>query len=147
MPSLQETLTGPVDLAVIHFQGSQFNGDVAPALLQLHDEGIVRIIDCSLVQKEADGSVSVLEVADPEIADAFARVTDSQLDLLSDQDLERISEGLDAGSSALILVWENTWTRRLATAVRESKGELVELMRIPHEYVQVALAALDEVQV
>lgn len=144
MPSLQETLTGPVDLAVIHFEGSEFNGDIAPAIIELHDEGIVRIIDCSLVQKEDDGSISVLEVADVEIADAFARVTDSQLDLLSDQDLERVAEGLSPGSSALIIVWENTWTRRLANAVRESKGELVELMRIPHEYVQDALAALDE---
>ena len=144
MPKLQETLTGPVDLAVIHFEGSQFNGDVAPAILQLHDEGIVRIIDCSLVQKEVDGSTSVLEVADAEIADAFARITDSQLDLLSEEDLQRISDGLDPGSSALIIVWENAWTRRLATAVRESQGELVELMRIPYDYVQAALAALDE---
>jgi hypothetical protein len=144
MPSLHETLTGPVDLAVIHFEGSQFNGDIAPALIELHDEGIVRIIDCTLVRKEADGSTSVLEVADAEVADAFARITDSQLDLLSDEDLQRISDGLDANSSALIIVWENTWTRRLATAVRESRGELVELMRIPREYVQAALAALDE---
>ena len=144
MPSLQETLIGPVDLAVIHFEGNKFNGDVAPALLELHDEGIVRIIDCTLVLKEDDGSMSVLEVADPEIADAFARVTDSQLDLLSDEDLEWISQGLDPGSSALVIVWENVWTRRLATAVRESKGDLVELMRIPREYVQAALAALDE---
>ena len=89
----------------------------------------------------------MLEVADVEIADAFACVTDSQLDLLSDQDLQRISDGLDPGSSALIIVWENTWTRRLATALRESQGELVELMRIPHDYVQAALAALDGEQV
>ena len=36
-------MTGPVDLAVIHFKDSQFNGDIAPALLELHDEGIVHI--------------------------------------------------------------------------------------------------------
>src|SRR4051794_17085531 len=147
MPTLQETLTGPVDLAVIHFEGSEFNGDIAPAILALHDEGIVRIIDCSLVRKELDGSTSVLEVADAEVAGAFARITDSQLDLLSEEDLERISDKLSPGSSALIIVWENSWTRRLATAVRESQGEVVELMRIPHEYVQAALAALDEEQV
>ena len=146
MPSLQETLTGPVDLAVIHFEGSHFNGDIAPALLELHDEGIVRIIDCTLVRKETDGSMSVLAIADPEISDAFERVTDSQLDLLSDTDLERFSEDLHPCSSALVVVWENTWTRRLANAVRESKGELVELMRIPHDYVQAARKALDEEQ-
>ena len=144
MTTLQETLTGPVDLAVIHFQGSEFNGDVAPAILELHDEGIVRIIDCSLVMKDADGTVEVLEVADKRDRGRL-RARHRQPARPAQRQRPRADlRGAVPGSSALVIVWENTWTRRLATAVRESQGELVELMRIPHEYVQAALAALDE---
>ena len=43
---------GPVDVAVILFEGNKFNGDVAPALSDLNDSGTVRIIDLAFVRKD-----------------------------------------------------------------------------------------------
>lgn len=74
---------GPVDVASFVFPGNQFNGDVAPALVELHDSGIVRIIDLAFVVKDADGNTESIEVEDAEVADAFARISNGQLDLLS----------------------------------------------------------------
>jgi hypothetical protein len=145
MPAgLQADSIGPVDVAVIAFDGNQFNGDVAPALAALHDSGTVRVIDLAFVRKEADGTTSFIEVGDADVAAAFERVNNTQFDLLSDEDLTEIADGLQPSSSAMVIVWENSWLARFATAVRESNGSVLALERIPRENVLRAVAALDE---
>lgn len=139
----QDDTIGPVDVAVLYFEGSKFNGEVAPALLELQESGIVRIIDIALIVKDFDGLATFVELEDADIAEAFDMV-DQSLDLLSEEDLAGLAEGLDPGSSAIIVVWENTWAGRLAAAVRGSNGRLVALERIPHDVVLNALAALDQ---
>jgi hypothetical protein len=90
---------GPVDVAVILFEGNKFSGDVAPALAELNDSGTVRIIDFAFVRKETDGSASVVEAGDAEVAEQFDFHA-TQFDLLSEEDLIGIADGLEAGSSA-----------------------------------------------
>jgi hypothetical protein len=126
------------------FVGNQFNGDVAPALQELNQSGVVHIVDLAFVLKDEDGTVSSLEVEDAELADVFSSVYGDQFDLLSDEDLALIGEKLDANSSALVVVWENSWAARLAAAFRDSHGTLLEQERIPRETVLRAVAALDE---
>ena len=135
---------GPVDVAVIRFAGNEFSGDVAPALAELSDSGTVRIIDLAFVRKDADGSTTVIEATDAEIADTVQRVIGRQFDLLSEEDLDDVADTLEAGSSALVLVWENSWAARFAAAVRQSRGEVLAMQRIPRETVLTAIAALEE---
>ncbi|WP_435198695.1 DUF6325 family protein [Janibacter sp. GS2] len=135
---------GPVDVAVIHFEGNEFNGEVAPALADIHTSGAVRIIDLAFVRKDSAGSVAILEMGDSEVAEAFDQVEGSRFDLLSDADLEGVATGLEPDASALVVVWENSWAARLASAVRGSNGRLEALERIPRETVLRAVAALDE---
>src|SRR5215469_18973026 len=83
---------GPVDVAVIEFDGSDVNSEVASALASLQDSGTVRIIDVAFVSTSADGSVSIMELADDSAAgdgpaDDFHEITDSPVDLLSESDL------------------------------------------------------------
>ncbi|MGV8966920.1 MAG: DUF6325 family protein [Cellulomonas sp.] len=145
MPTrLRADSIGPVDVALIVFEKSEFNGEIAPALAELHDNGTVNVIDLAFVRKEDDGTTSIIEVADADIAADFGRVYDSQFDLLNDDDLKELSSGLEPGSSAMVVVWENAWLARLASAVRSSKGQVAVVERIPHESVQRAIAALDE---
>jgi uncharacterized membrane protein len=142
--ALQADSVGPVDVAVIGFEGNQFNGDVAPALSELNRSGTIRIIDLALVRKDADGTTSVIEAADDEVADALDSVYKNQFDLLSEDDLAKIAGGLQPSSSALVVVWENSWAARLAAAVRDSRSRVVTQERIPRETVVRAIAALDE---
>jgi uncharacterized membrane protein len=145
MPTrLKADSIGPVDVALIVFEKNEFNGEIAPALADLHDNGTVRVIDLAFVRKESDGTTSVLEVSDADIAADFERVYDTQFDLLNDDDLAELSSGLEPGSSAMVVVWENAWLARLASAVRESQGQVAVLERIPRESVLRAIAALDE---
>lgn len=142
--TLNPEAIGPVDVAVIRFEGNEFNGDVAPALAELHDNGTVHIIDLAFVRKEMDGTTSFLELEDSDVSDAFKSIYGDQFDLLSDEDLDAMADALDAGSSALVVVWENSWAARLTTAIRGSHGSLVAQERIPRENVVRAIAALDE---
>jgi len=145
MPAtLRADSIGPVDVAVILFDGNKFNGDVAPALADLNDSGTVRIIDLALVRKGADGTATVIEANDADVADTFEGVSETQFDLLSEEDLAEIADGLEADSSALVVVWENTWAARFAAAVRGSRGRVITQERIPRETVLRAIAALDE---
>jgi uncharacterized membrane protein len=135
---------GPVDIGLIVFDGNKFNGEVAPALADLHDSGVVRIIDLAFVVKDDDGSTAFVEIEDAGLAEAYERVNSEHFDLLSDEDLSGMASALEPGSSALVIVWENTWAARLSAAIRNSNGALIAQERIPRENVVRAIAALAE---
>jgi hypothetical protein len=135
---------GPVDIALVVFEGNNFNGDVAPALAELNDSGTVHIIDLAFVSKDADGNTTVIEVEDADVADAFAGLTGERLDLLNDEDLDIMAADLDPNTSALIVVWENSWMARVGAAVRDSGGYLAGMTRIPADVVAAAIQALAE---
>ncbi|MEV1026024.1 DUF6325 family protein [Streptomyces sp. NPDC050264] len=140
---LNADTVGPVDVAVVAFQGSLVNGNIVPALQELQQNGTVHILDLTFIRKDVDGSTVVVELSDTEVAEAFHHVADVQFDLLSDTDLRAVSDDLAPGSSAMIVVWENTWAARLSAALRDSKGEIMMLERIPRKAVLAAIAALD----
>lgn len=142
--TLQSEKIGPVDVAVIAFEGDEFNGAVAPALTDLQANGTVQVIDLAFVRKDANGVISIIELADERICDEFDRVMESQFDLLSEADLTDIASGLEPSSSAMVIVWENSWAARFASAIAECQGRVAMLERIPRENVQRALAALDD---
>ncbi|MER7171555.1 DUF6325 family protein [Streptomyces mesophilus] len=144
MPSgLNADTIGPVDVAVIAFEGNKFSGDVVPALRELQQAGTVRVLDLSFIHKDTDGSVEIVELGDEEVAETFQHVTEAQFDLFSDEDLQAIADGLPTQSSALVVAWENTWAARLGAAIRGSQGELRLLERIDRDTVVAAVAALD----
>ena len=144
--TLQSEKIGPVDVAVIAFEGDEFDAAVAPALTDLQASGTVQVIDLAFVRKDASGTISIIELADERVADAFDRVMESQYDLLSEADLTDIASALEPSSAAMVVVWENSWATRFASAVAESRGRVAMLERIPRENVQRALAALDVTQ-
>ena len=55
---------GPVDYLVVEFPEARVPSEVLSRLIDLVDQGIVRILDLAFVRKEADGSLTGLEVAD-----------------------------------------------------------------------------------
>lgn len=132
----------PVEIAVIEFPGSRFDGEIIPALAELVDDRVVTIIDLCLVTKEADGSVMALEISDlsDEDAAAFEQLDGEVTGLLSAEDIEQVGATLSLGSSAVLVVWENTWAGRLTEAVLGAGGRLVAHDRLDAETVRTALA-------
>ena len=133
---------GPVDYIVVEFPGSKFNGAIAPALADLVAAGTIRVLDLLVLKKNEDGSVEPFELSDlgdDELGDFRAFETELAM-LLSEDDVMNIAAALEPGSSAAVLVWENTWAAPFASAVRKSGGQLVASGRIP---IQAILAAIE----
>jgi hypothetical protein len=131
---------GPVDWLVVEFPGSDFKGEIGPALNDLVDKGLVRVLDLLLLKKDADGSMEAYELGDlgeGEIGELRAYEAELAM-LLSEDDVEAVAEALEPGSTAACLVYENTWAAPFASAMRRAGGELIADGRIP---VQALLAA------
>src|SRR6476469_10847074 len=132
---------GPIAYILVEWPGRQPNGEVAPHLVDLVDRGLIRILDLAFVTKDEDGTVAGIELAD--LGDGAAELEvfeGASSGLLTDDDLTEAAAALEPGTSAALLVFENTWAAPFATAVRRSGGQLVASGRIP---VQAVLAALD----
>lgn len=135
---------GPVDYLIVEWPGRQPNGEAAPHLIDLVDRGLIRILDLTFIAKAEDGSVVRLEIADlgDEVA-AFAEFDGASSGLLSDGDASEAAGALEPGTSAALLVYENTWAAPFASAVRNSGGELVASGRIPAQDLIDALDAAE----
>ena len=44
---------GPVEYVVIAFSGNRFKGEIVPAVAELVDNGLVRILDVAFIKKDA----------------------------------------------------------------------------------------------
>ena len=140
-----EVELGPVDYLVVEFPGNKLTGEGLNRLVDLVDRGIIRILDLAFVRKEVDGSVVAFEISD------FDR--DGQLDLavfegassglLGEDDFAEAGAVIEAGSSAGIIVFENTWAAPFVGALRRSGAEVVASGRIP---VEDLLGALEGVE-
>jgi hypothetical protein len=58
---------------VIGFPGNKFSGRIAPAVLDLVDDGTIRVIDLLFVSKDADGVVTTLAASDVDAQTAAAK--------------------------------------------------------------------------
>lgn len=134
---------GPVDWIVVEFPGSRFNGEISPALTDLVERGTVRILDLLLIRKDADGTLDFAELDEVDEGEVGQlRSYEGRLaTLLSEADVRAVAEAVEPGSTAAVLVWENSWAAPFATAVRRSGGQLVASGRIP---VQALLAAVED---
>jgi uncharacterized membrane protein len=130
----------PVEYMIVAFPGNKFRGEIAPALQELVDSQTVRIIDLAFVVKDADGNVAGVELSDldPDVQAALEATGAEATGLFNDDDLMAAAEELEPDSSAALLVWEDLWAGRLADAIRDAGGELLDLGRIPHEIVVAA---------
>ena len=135
-------LTAPVEYVVIDFPGNQFKGEIAPAIADLVERGVIRIIDLVFVKKDADGSVTYFEFDEEDETATFAHI-DAEIDgVVSDEDISEIASSVPPDSSALLLVFEDLWATELGRAVRNAGGELIAGGRIPHDLVEAAVAGL-----
>ena len=140
-----DTELGPVDYLVVAFPAGKadFSGEMASELRALMDTNTVRLLDLVLLSKDLDGSVEASELRDAddsEVGQLRAAEADLAV-LLAESDVEEIGGMLEPGSSAAVLVWENTWAAPFGSAVRRSGGQLVTTGRIPTQAILAAIEA------
>ncbi len=134
---------GPVDWIVVEFPGSRFKGEIVPALEDLVNRDIVRILDLLIMKKDEDGTLESFEISDldsDELGSLRSYETALAM-LLSADDVEAVAAAVEPGSTAAVLVWENLWAAPFGSAVRRAGGQLIASGRIP---IQALLAVIEE---
>jgi hypothetical protein len=135
-------LLGPVDYLVVEFPAGQsnFTGEMASELLALVDAGTIRVIDVLILTKNEDGTVDAMELSDvPNLGEL--QTMEAQLaELLAAEDVENLAAAMEPGSTAGVLIWENTWAAPFASAARRSGGQLIANGRIP---IQAIIASIE----
>ena len=139
---------GPVDWIVVEFPGSRFNGQIAPALADLVERDLIRVLDLLVLKKDSDGTLEPYELSDLEDSELGGlRAHEAELAmLLSEDDVAALAAAIEPGSSAAVLVWENKWAAPFGAAVRHSGGQLVASGRIPIQALAAAIEADDELE-
>jgi hypothetical protein len=120
-------------------------GEAADLLLDLVEQGIIRVLDVMFVQKNEDGTFSGFEAKDlnAESVGDFTVFDGASSGLLGDADAAMAADAIDPGVAAVMILYENKWAAPFAAAVRRNGGVLIDNQRIPHEDVVEALEAIE----
>jgi len=136
---------GPVSYLIIEFPGNKMTGEGFAALVDLADRGLIRILDLEFVTRGTDGSVAAIQLRDLD--------HDGQLDvtifegassgLLDQSDLDGAADAIRPGSSAGIVLFENSWAIPFVQGLRRGGAELVAAGYIPLADIAASLDATD----
>ncbi|MGB7879077.1 MAG: DUF6325 family protein [Ilumatobacteraceae bacterium] len=134
---------GPVDYLVIEFPAGQatFNGEMATELAALAEAGVIRILDLVVIVKDADGNIEGFEIDDFDEIDELRALETEIAEILAADDLEHLAEAMEPGTTAGVLVWENTWAAPFGAAARRAGGQLVANGRIPIQAIAASIEA------
>ena len=132
---------GPVDYIVVEFPDEEVPKDVLPRVVDLVDQGTVRILDLAFLRKGTDGSVVGLEIGETGDGEVDVRLFDGAASgLMASEDRNEAAGVIEPGHAAMVVLYENVWAIPFASALRRSGAELVASGRIP---VSALLDSLD----
>jgi hypothetical protein len=133
---------GPVDVYIIGFPGNKFTGRIAPAILDLVENGTIRVLDLLFVMKGEDGVVTTIAAVDIDEEGAdFLSIDVTEPGALGPVYAEEVGDDLPANSSALLIAFENLWVAKVVDALQAADAVLIDSIRIPADVVAAALEA------
>jgi len=137
---------GPLEYVIVAFEGNAFTGEIVPALTDLLDKGLVRIIDLAVVSKDEHGNVTMFDANElsADVARALVEFDGECTGLLSEEDLRMAAEEMKPNSTEVAILFEHVWATRFSQAVRKAQGTMVMNVRIPHDVVEAAQQSMIE---
>ena len=139
---------GPVQILVVGFEGTTFQGEILPELRRLRDLDIIRLVDLVVVAKDTEGEIAAVEVSDlsdeeraglgaiagaliglgadgEEGAEAGALAgaeAASESDFLGDEVMWSVADTIPMGTTAAVALIEHRWAIPLRDAIRRAGG-------------------------
>jgi hypothetical protein len=135
---------GPVELVVLRFDGVDFKGEVLREIQKVVDAGTIVLIDILLAVRLGDDPVRVLEVQELEdpVLERWEPIITDAGGLLTVDDAERLSAGLEPDSAVALLVFEHRWVAPIADAIENAGGSVVLTERIPRAVIDQLVAEI-----
>ena len=139
---------GPVQMLVLEFDRTRFDGEVMPELERLKDQGIIRVIDLLFVAKPEGGELEVIQRSDLAKDDAmeFGAIVGALVGLgtgseeetiraaeagaqemedghlLGDSEVWYLADAIPEGSSAAVVLIEHQWAIPLRDKIVNAGG-------------------------
>jgi hypothetical protein len=137
---------GPISYLIVEFPENKMTGEGLQHLVNLVDQGLIRILDLVFVTCAEDGSLRKVELhdidADGEFDVAIFEGVDSGI--LDGSDLAEAEGVLKAGTSGGILVFENRWATSFVQALRKNGAQLVAAGYIPQDVLAESVDATED---
>jgi hypothetical protein len=136
---------GPVDYLVVEFppDAANFTGEMAVELAKLADAGIIRILDLLILRKDDNGDIEAFEIDDLDEVSEIVHLEADIAEILAADDVAHLAAAMENGTTAGVIVWENTWAAPFASAARRAGGQLVATDRIPIQAIIASFEAED----
>ncbi len=123
--------SGPVDFALVAFEGDKPTRRGASELLARVDSGLVDVRAVHVIGRAADGSAYRMALSDTTPSSAgMARQAWSATGLVSDEDVDAAAAAMEPGSLAVLVVYENPGSVPFVGAPWMSGGRLVASARL-----------------
>lgn len=136
---------GPIDYLALEFPAARLGGEGLAALLDLTQQGTIRILDLVVAKVSEDGSFTVVQLADLDGDGSLdlAVFEGAQSGLLDEDDVAQSAALVEPGNAVGVILYENTWAAPFITAMRKVGAEVIASGRIPVDDVVAALDALE----
>ena len=142
------TITGPVQMLVLGFEGDRFTGEILPELRRLKDADVIRMIDLLFVRKDDRGEIDSLHVSDLTAEEAleFGALAGALIGLgaagaegleagaelgaaaladghaIGDDEVWHVADAIPPGTAAAIALIEHRWAIPFRDAVVRAGG-------------------------
>jgi uncharacterized membrane protein len=138
---------GPVQMLVVGFDDANFQGEILPELRRLREKDVIRLIDLVVVEKDAAGDITSVEVSDlsEEEAAEFGAIAGALVGLgadggegmeegaiagaeaaeegvFGDELVWSVADAIPFGSTAAVALIEHRWAIPLRDAIRRAGG-------------------------
>jgi hypothetical protein len=128
-------MRGPIDYIIVGFEGNKFDGSILKTIGGAIDKGIVDLIALAIISKDAQGNISMIDIANlgDSYAVNFAAKYKKKSDSITQEDINEMSDLLENNTSAGLLIIEQLWAKPLKKALLDAHGVLVAEGRIHPE--------------
>jgi|tagenome__1003787_1003787.scaffolds.fasta_scaffold20383846_2 uncharacterized membrane protein len=129
------TTFGPADMYVVAFPDDHIPAQVRESLLATIASGAITLLDLTVVRRLEDGTIEILEVDVLGDEIDLTEIEISGAGLVGEEDLDQLTSELPPGTSALVVLLENTWARSVTAAVRDAGATVLAVERFPADVV------------
>jgi len=136
---------GPLEFVVIGCKGHQFTRELVPELNSIQEKGLIRVVDLFFARKDANGTVTVLEVHDlnDKELEVFAPLKEDLMGLLTHEDISLLTRAIPPDTSAVIVLLEHAWIVKLTEGLKRADAVLLAGGMVPQSAMEQLEAELN----
>ena len=137
---------GPLEYLVVGFENYRFTGQILAELRAAQEQGIIRVVDLCVIQKDEQGNVTQRELSDlsGEEATELSPLAGNVMGLLADEDIEQVAADIPNDSAAGLLLFEHTWAIGLKEAIKNAGGVAIAGGLVAADVLQELEAELEQ---